>query len=390
MEPPLPVPRPRLPRGIYTIGATSLLNDASSEMIFPLLPVFLSAVLGAGGATLGMIEGTADAAASLLKLASGFLSDRMKRRKPLVVGGYLVASLVRPLIGFAHTASTVLAIRLTDRLGKGLRSSPRDALIADTAPRELHARAFGVHEAMDHAGAVVGPLLAFLLLSLGLHLRTIFLLAAVPALVACLVAIFFIREAPARPVRPILPEPTGPILNRHFVAYLAATVVFTLGNSSDAFLLLRAHDAGMPVVAAPLLWALHHVVKSLTSAKAGELADRIGRRRMLAMGWITYAVIYAGFAFARSSLAITGLFVIYGLHFALVDGAQKALVADLIPVEARARGFGLYHLCIGLAALPASLLFGLLYQYLGAAPAFLTGATLALAAVVLLPLSRPR
>ncbi|HEX7596732.1 MAG TPA: MFS transporter [Polyangia bacterium] len=385
-----PASKPRLPAAIYTIGATSLLNDASSEMIFPLLPVFLSTVLGAGGATLGMIEGTADAAASLLKLASGVLSDRMKRRKPLVVGGYLLASLVRPLIGFAHSASTVLAIRVTDRLGKGLRSSPRDALIADTAPRELHARAFGVHEAMDHAGAVVGPLLASLLLALGLHLRSIFLLAALPAVVACLVAVLFVREAPARPIQPAPLAPVGPVLTRPFVAYLAATVIFTLGNSSDAFLLLRVHDAGLPVQAAPLLWALHHVVKSVTSAKAGELADRVGRRRALALGWITYAGIYAGFAFARSTLAITSLFVVYGLHFALVGGAQKALVADLIPVEARARGFGIYHLCIGLAALPASILFGFLYQALGAAPAFLTGAALALAAVVLLPLSRRR
>ena len=382
------MPRRRLPASIYAIGATSLLNDASSEMIFPLLPVFLASVLGAGGATLGVIEGTADAAASLLKLLSGVLSDRMHRRKPLVVGGYLLASLVRPLIGFAHAAGTVLAIRVTDRVGKGLRASPRDALIADAAPHDLHGRAFGVHEAMDHAGAVVGPLLAYLLLSFGLHLRSVFLLSALPALVACLVAVFFVREAPPRPSPPVSLAPAGRVLSRPFVAYLAATIVFALGNSSDAFLLLRAHDAGLPVQAAPLLWALHHVVKASTSAKAGELADRVGRRRMLALGWIAYAAIYAGFAFARSALAIASLFVIYGLHFALVDGPQKALVAALVPVEARARGFGAYHLCVGLAAFPASVLFGLLYQHMGAAPAFLTGAGLALAAVALLPLSR--
>ena len=382
--------KPRLPAAIYAIGATSLLNDASSEMIFPLLPVFLSSVLGAGAATLGVIEGAADAAASLLKLASGSLSDRMGRRKPLVVGGYALASLVRPLVAFAQTASTVLAIRVTDRVGKGLRASPRDALIADTAPRELHGRAFGVHEAMDHAGAVVGPLAAYLLLALGLGLRSVFLLSALPAAVACLVVVVFVREARPRPSQPVAASaaPAAPILNRPFLGYLLATIVFALGNSSDAFLLLRAHDAGLPVQAAPLLWALHHVVKSTTSAKAGELADRLGRRRALAAGWITYAAIYAGFAFARSGLAIASLFVVYGLHFALVGGAQKALVADLVPVEARARGFGLYHLCVGLAALPASLLFGLLYQRVGAASAFLTGAGLALAAVALLPLSR--
>jgi MFS family permease len=382
--------KPRLPSAIYAIGATSLLNDASSEMIFPLLPVFLSSVLGAGAATLGVIEGTADAAASLLKLASGALSDRMGRRKPLVVGGYALASLVRPLIAFAHTAGTVLAIRVTDRVGKGLRASPRDALIADAAPRELHGRAFGVHEAMDHAGAVVGPLLAYLLLTIGLSLRSVFLLSALPAAVACLVVVVFVREARSRPSQPVaaVAAPAVPILNRPFLGYLLATIVFALGNSSDAFLLLRVHDAGLPAQAAPLLWALHHVVKSTTSAKAGELADRLGRRRALAAGWITYAAIYAGFAFAGSGWAIASLFVVYGLHFALVGGAQKALVADLVPAEARARGFGLYHMCVGLAALPASLLFGLLYQRLGAATAFLTGAGLALVAVALLPLSR--
>ncbi|MGB8296325.1 MAG: MFS transporter [Polyangia bacterium] len=380
--------KPRLPSAIYAIGATSLLNDASSEMIFPLLPVFLSSVLGAGAATLGVIEGTADAAASLLKLASGALSDRMGRRKPLVVGGYALASLIRPLIAFAHTAGTVLAIRVTDRVGKGLRASPRDALIADAAPPELHGRAFGVHEAMDHAGAVVGPLVAYLLLAMGLGLRSVFLLSALPAAVACLVVVVFVREARSRPSQPVAAAPAVPILSRPFLGYLLATILFALGNSSDAFLLLRVHDAGLPAQAAPLLWALHHVVKSTTSAKAGELADRLGRRRALAAGWMTYAAIYAGFAFARSGLAIASLFVVYGLHFALVGGAQKALVVDLVPAEARARGFGVYHMCVGLAALPASLLFGLLYQRLGAATAFLTGAGLALAAVALLPLSR--
>lgn len=382
--------KPRLPSAIYAIGATSLLNDASSEMIFPLLPVFLSSVLGASAATLGVIEGTADAAASLLKLVSGALSDRMGRRKPLVVGGYALASLIRPLVAFAHTAGTVLAIRVTDRVGKGLRASPRDALIADAAPPELHGRAFGVHEAMDHAGAVIGPLVAYLLLAMGLGLRSVFLLSAVPAVIACLVVVVFVREARARPSQSVAAAatPKVPILSRPFLGYLLATILFALGNSSDAFLLLRVHDAGLSAAAAPLLWALHHVVKSTTSAKAGELADRLGRRRALAAGWITYAAIYAGFAFARSGLAIASLFVVYGLHFALVGGAQKALVADLVPAEARARGFGVYHMCVGLAALPASLLFGLLYQRLGAATAFLTGAGLALAAVVLLPLSR--
>jgi MFS family permease len=380
----------RLPLAIYAIGATSLLNDAASEMIYPLLPMFLTTTLGASAVALGFIEGSADALSSVLKLASGFLSDRAGRRKPLVVAGYVIATVARPLVAFARSAGFVLAVRLTDRLGKGLRSSPRDALIADLAPRELHGRAFGVHEAMDHAGAVVGPLLAYGLLAAGLALRSVFLLAVVPALAACLVVALAVREVPRQ--RASAEHATGAVslVSRPFAAYLGAVMLFGLGNSSDAFLLLRIHDAGLPLEAAPLMWSAHHVVKSLASAWGGGLADRIGRRRALALGWLVYAGIYAGFARADGVAAIVGLFVAYGLYFGLVGGAGKALVAEVVPAAARARGYGAYHLCVGLAALPASLLFGVLYQRFGAPAAFLTGAALALAAVALLPLSRRR
>jgi MFS family permease len=378
----------KLPVAIYALGATSLLNDAASEMIYPLLPLFLTSTLGATAVTLGIIEGSADALSSLLKLASGYLSDRAGRRKPLVVAGYLMATLARPLVAFARSAGFVLGVRLTDRIGKGLRSSPRDALIADLAPRELHGQAFGVHEAMDHAGAVVGPLFAYALLAAGLALRQVFLLAVVPGLAACLVVALVVREAP-RERPPAGRLRGGPsLLSRPFVAYLGAVLLFGLGNSSDAFLLLRAHDAGLPLQAAPLIWSAHHVVKSLAAAWGGGLADRIGRRRALALGWLVYAGIYAGFAHARGGAAIVSLFVAYGLHFGLAGGAQKALVAEVVPAEARARGFGVYHLCVGLAALPASVLFGTLYQRFGARDAFLTGAALSLAAAALLPLSR--
>jgi MFS family permease len=377
----------RLPLAIYAIGATSLLNDAASEMIFPLLPLFLTTTLGATAVTLGIIEGSADALSSVLKLGSGYLSDRAARRKPLVVAGYLIATLARPLVAFAHSAGFVLAVRLTDRIGKGLRSSPRDALIADLAPRELHGRAFGVHEAMDHAGAVIGPLLAYALLAAGLALRSVFLLAIVPALAACLVVALAVPEVP-REGAPAGRQRGGPVLSRPFLAYLGSVVLFGLGNSSDAFLLLRAHDAGLPLQAAPLIWSAFHVVKSLASALGGGLADRIGRRRALALGWLVYAGIYAGFAHARGGTAIVSLFVAYGLHFGLAGGAGKALVAEVVPPEARARGYGIYHLCVGLAALPASVLFGALYQRLGAGAAFLTGAAFSLAAAALLPLSR--
>jgi MFS family permease len=382
---------PKLPVAIYALGATSFLNDVAGEMIYPLLPLFLTSTLGATAVTLGIIEGSAETVSSLLKLGSGYLSDRVGRRKPLVVAGYLIASLARPLVAFARSVGFVLAVRLIDRFGKGLRTSPRDALIADLAPGELHGRAFGVHEAMDHAGAVVGPLLAYGLLAAGLKLGSVFLLSAVPALAACLVVGLVVREAPRqqRPARSLSGGAAPGLLSRPFLAYLGAVVLFGLGNSSDVFLLLRAHDAGLPVPAMPLLWSAHHVVKSLASAWGGGLADRIGRRRALAAGWVVYAGIYAGFARA-SGAALVALFIAYGLYFGLVGGAGKALVAEVVPPEARARGYGAYHLCVGLAALPASVLFGALYQRLGAAAAFLTGAALALSAAALLPLSRRR
>jgi MFS family permease len=384
----------KLPRDVYALGATSLLNDAASEMIYPLLPVFLTSVLGASAATIGVIEGSAEALSSLLKLAAGHLSDRAGRRKPLVVLGYVIAALARPLVAFARSSGFVLAVRLVDRTGKGLRSSPRDALIGDVTPPELHGRAYGVHEAMDHAGAVIGPLVAYGLLGAGMAMRNVFLLSAVPALAACLVVALVVRErsrpAPPPPMAGEVAPPSARVISRPLIGYLASVVLFTLGNSSDAFLILRATDAGVPVTYAPLLWSLHHVVKAAISPSGGALADRIGRRPALALGWLVYVAIYAGFAFASGVPAITGLFVAYGLHFALVGGAQKALVAEIVPPAARARGFGAYYLCVGLAALPASLLFGVLYQQLGARVAFLTGAALALAAVAVLPLSRSR
>jgi MFS family permease len=390
--------RRRLPAAVYALGATSLLNDAASEMIYPLMPLFLTVSIGAGAATLGIIEGSADALSSVLKLVSGQVSDRFGRRKPLVVAGYVLASLARPLVAFARTAAFVLVVRLVDRVGKGLRSSPRDALIADVTPPALHGRAFGVHEAMDHAGAVIGPLLAYALLQVGLGTRTVFLLSAIPALAACLLVAGLVREPPRPATAPPAPAPApshpepprGELLSRPFLGYLAAVTLFALGNSSDAFLILRAHEAGLPWHAAPLLWSVHHLIKAAIGAWAGGLADRLGRRWALALGWLVYAGIYVGFAFAHSRAAVVALFVAYGLHFALVAGAQKAVVAELVPAFARARGFGVYHMCVGLAALPASVLFGVLYQRWGGTAAFLTGAALALGGTALLPLSRPR
>jgi MFS family permease len=404
--PPAPIMGARrsvgLPRAVYALGLTSLLNDAASDMIFPLLPLFLAGTIGAGAVALGIIEGAAEAMASLLKLVAGYLSDRTGRRKPFVVGGYLVASLVRPFLALAGSAGVVLVIRLVDRFGKGMRSSPRDALIADVVEPRDRGRAFGVHEAMDNAGAVAGPLAAAGLIALGFTLPAVFVISTIPALLACLVVGFWVKEsavAPAVPITPVIPaatvalassppEPAPRLLSRPFVGYLVAVAIFSLGGSSDAFLIMRAHDLGLPSAAAPLLWAFHNGLKAVATSYGGGLADRFGRRRALALGWAVYALVYAGFARVTSLAGIIALFAIYALHSALSAGAQKALVADLVPALARARGYGTYHVCVGLMLLPASALFGLVYQRGGATTAFGLGAALALLAIAILPFSR--
>lgn len=372
----------RLPRTVIALGAVSLLTDLSSEMIYPLLPVFLSSVLGAGPLAIGAIEGAAESVAALLKLASGWWSDRLPRRKPLVVAGYGLASIVRPLVGLATSVGQVLAIRLADRVGKGIRGAPRDALIADAVDPSERGRAYGFHRAADHAGAVAGPVLAYALLTWGkVSLRTVFLLAAIPAAAAMVTLILGVRESR----RPVTRDGRGPSLerqglDRRFWAYLAVLLLFTLGNSTDALLILRANELGVSAALVPILWAVLHVVKSVSSTPGGILSDRWGRRPLIIGGWLVYAVVYLGFAYASSTWHAWGLFVVYGLYFGMTEGVEKALVADLVPAGVRGAAFGWYNLTIGLAALPASLIFGGLWQAFGADTAFITGASLALVA----------
>jgi MFS family permease len=374
----------RLPRTVIALGAVSLLTDLSSEMIYPLLPVFLSTALGAGPLAIGAIEGAAESMAALLKLASGWWSDRLPRRKPLVIAGYGIASLVRPLIGLAQSVGQVLAIRLADRVGKGIRGAPRDALIADAVDASQRGRAYGFHRAADHAGAVAGPIVAFALLTWGgVSLRTVFLLAAIPAAAAMIVLIAGVRESVREPV-PATDKTkldrTG--LSRRFWAYLGVLLVFTLGNSTDALLILRANELGVSAAVIPILWAVLHVVKSVSSTPGGVLSDRLGRRPLIVGGWLVYAAVYLGFAYASETWHAWALFIMYGLYFGMTEGVEKALVADLVPARLRGAAFGWYNLTIGLAALPASLLFGGLWQLHGATAAFLTGAGLALVAAM--------
>src|SRR5260221_3681362 len=385
---------PALPRTVRRLGLVSLLTDASSEMIYPLLPSFLTGVLGAGPAFVGLVEGLAESVASLLKLASGRISDRMRRRKPLIVGGYTLSSLARPLVAAATAPWHVLVVRIADRIGKGVRGAPRDALLAQVTPREDLGRAYGFHRAMDHAGAVVGPLIASVLLLLHVELRTVFALAALPALASVLVLVFAVQEVPSATAlasaHPTAVETPGTKPAPRGLGRLLAVIgLFTLGNSSDAFLLLRAQDAGVALPLIPILWTAHHVVKSAASTAGGALSDRVGRRAAIAAGWVLYALAYAGLALASSPWPGGAVFAVYGLHHPLTGGPERALVAEMAAGEARGRAFGLYYALTGALLLPASLLTGALWQRISPAAALLTGAAIApVAAIARLPAVR--
>jgi len=372
----------RLGRNVYALAAVSFFTDVSSEMIYPLLPVFLSTVLGANAGFIGAIEGAAESTAALLKLASGWWSDRVRRRKPLVVAGYVLASAMRPLIAIAQSATQVLVIRVSDRVGKGIRNSPRDALIADSVSPEVRGRAFGLRSAADNAGALLGPLIAFgVLATWHVSLRTVFWFAVIPGAIAVIIAIVGIREVPHHGA--VVKETVlqGAMGGRFWV-FLIIIFIFTLGNSTDAFLLLRARQLGVPVALAPILWALLNGVKSVLNIPGGVLSDRIGRRPILIAGWLAYAVVYFLFARATHAWEAWALFAGYGLYFGLTEGTQLALVADVAPPQRRGAAYGWYYLAIGIGALPASLAFGAIWDRFGSPVAFMTGAGLALIAAV--------
>ena len=380
-----------LPPSVVTLGWVSLLTDFASDMIYPLLPDFLTRTLGAGPAALGLIEGAAEATASVTKMASGWWADRTGRRKPLVVAGYTLAGLVRPLVGLATSSMQVFAIRFADRVGKGIRTAPRDALLADLVPAEKRGRAFGLQRAMDNAGAVVGPLVAALLLkTIAPDERTVFLLALFPGALGVALLIWRVREAPARTAaEPLLPRSPSPeTLPRGFKVATAIFILFAFANSTDAFLLLRARDSGVELWQIPLLWAFFHAVKAAAGVPGGILADRIGRVPCVAIGWAVYALAYAGFAWVAGPRTLWALFAVYALFFALTEGAERALIADLVGEKLRGRAYGIFHGGVGAAALPSSILFGLWWKLFGPKTAFLIGAGLAAAACVALLAAR--
>ena len=431
-------PKIKIPRAVILLGFVSLLTDAASEMIYPLIPVYVAA-LGSGAIILGVIEGIAETTSSLLKLISGIISDKIGKRKLLVLIGYTISSFIRPLTGIVSASWQIILIRMTDRIGKGIRTAPRDALIASSVDESIRGRSFGFHRAMDHTGAVLGPVLAiFVLLILfagfGIKdsltaLRWTFILAVIPGILAVLTIIFFVKET--SPVqkdgKPFSFTLKG--LDSNFRNYLLVMILFTLGNSSDAFLLFRVQEAiqnsgavvqivnDIPllnrlisnfgdsesrsgvinILFLPLVWAFFHIIKAIFSTPLGTLSDRIGRKTAISIGWGIYVIVYFSFAFIiflspeMQVLATFVLFAIYAFFYAFSEGAEKAFVADLVPDEKRGTAYGLFSFSVGLGALPASIIFGFLYSYsdkifpgYGGTVAFGFGGAVALISMILL------
>jgi len=374
-----------LPRTVWLIGFISFVNDSASEMLYPLMPLYLASVLMAGPKALGIIEGIAEATSSIFKLVSGVIVDRTKKAKPWIVLGYALAGIGRPLIAFANSWVWVLAIRFTDRMGKGLRSSPRDALLAESVNENQRGITYGLHRSMDNAGAVIGPLLAAMFLSMGVPLKDIFLWAIVPAAITIMLALC-IKE----PKRDAVPQASRfswslegmPV---QFKRYLFVAGIFALGNSSDMFLLLRAREAGVPQEQIPLLWAAISLITTLFGTPLSALSDTFGRKRFILIAWFAFAFFYMAMGVPGISiLQICGLFVVYGLFKAATEGVEKALVADMAPKGLAGTAFGWFNLITGLMLFPASFIFGWVYESIAPLYAFLFSGTCALVAFILM------
>jgi len=374
-----------LPQPIRLLGWVSLLTDAATEAVYPLLPVFITQVLGGPPVALGIVEGAADATSSILKVVAGRWSDRAGVRKPIVVLGYSLSSLVRPFVAIATSWAHVFAIRVADRVGKGLRSAPRDAMLATLAPPGERGRVFGYHWAMDHAGAAIGPLLATVFLYFSPdNYRLLFGLTIIPGVLAVFTLLRVPETLAAVPSVPEVPSVPGARLPVALKKYFVISSIFALGNSSDVFLLLQLSQSGVPLIGLTMLWSAQHAIKALITMRAGILSDRVGRRTLIISGWVIYALVYVGFAFSASMYALIGWFMIYSTYTAAVEGTEKALVADLTPEALHATAFGWHAAVQGVGALAAGIVFGLLWQNLGAPVAFVTGAVLSIAAATLL------
>lgn len=393
----------RFPRAVWLLGWVSLATDAATEAIYPLLPFFLTRVLGAGAVSLGLVEGAAEAASSILKILSGRIADRSRAKRPLVLFGYGVSSIARPFIALTTSWTQVFTVRVLDRVGKGVRTAPRDAMLAAWTTPTTRGKVYGFHRGMDHLGAVIGPALASLFLFFYPdRYRTLFALTIIPGAIAVILIFLVPEEGQVRlkadATAPKPPDPnfvasgfsrtvdgrTSSVLPPEFTRFMFVLALFTLGNSTDAFLLLKLTDAAGSAKWIPLMWAALHLVKASVSVAGGSWSDRIGRRAVIAIGWVVYAAVYAGFAASHSLPALFAWFLLYGFYFGFAEGTEKALVADLAPVERRGLAFGVYNAVQGLGALAASVLFGVIWKMYGAPTAFGLGAGLALAATALL------
>jgi len=382
---------------VFFLGIVSFLTDVSSEMIFTIIPLFLSNVLGAATTIIGLIGGLSDSADAIFRIFSGWLSDRIGKRKFLAVAGYSISTAAKPFMYLASTWGVVLGVRFSDRIGKGIRTSPRDALIADSVSPEERGKGFGLHRAMDTAGAVLGLSIAAIVIylvqggGLALSLKTyqwLVLIGIVPAVLAVVILVRFVKERERKPPSPGTPRPGFNLIklaagfDTRFKVFLAIMAVFTLGNSSDFFAILRAQNLGSSVFHIALMLVLFNATYAAISLPAGRLSDRLGRRRVIAFGWGVYALVYLGFALATNLWQVWLLFAAYGIYYGVVDGVARAFVADLVPAEKRGTAYGLYHGVVGLTLLPASLIAGWLWQAYSPSTPFFFGAALACAAMI--------
>jgi len=379
---------------IFFLGLVSLLTDLSSEMIFTLVPLFLANVVGAGAIVIGFVGGLSESTDAVFKVLSGWFSDKLGQRKRLAVWGYSLSTVAKPFMYLASTWGAVAAIRFGDRVGKGIRGAPRDALVADSVPAGERGKGFGLHRAMDTLGAVLGLAVAAVVIYLvqggGLELslksyRWLVIIGTVPAILAVLVLIFFVHEARKTPLaagaqQPGMTATSG--FNTRFKVFLGIMALFTLGNSSDFFVILRAQNLEASAVQIAVMLVLLNVTYAAISLPAGVLSDRIGRRRVIALGWSVYALVYLGFALASNLWQIWLLFAVYGIYYGVIEGVARAFVADLVAPEKRGTAYGLYHGVIGLSLLAASVIAGFLWEAVSPAAPFFLGAGLALTAML--------
>lgn len=392
-----------MPRNLWAVSLTSFFMDISSEMVINILPLFLSNVLGVKTNIIGVIEGVAEATASLLKVFSGWLSDKLKARKWLAVTGYAFSALSKPFFFFASSWGMVAGVRWADRVGKGIRTAPRDALVADSTREEQRGLAFGIARAADTAGAMLGILIAVLVIWLAQSnsatlqagtFRTVVLISLIPAVLAVLSLALGARDVPIKGQRE-MPRFAFRALGKPFMIFMVIVGIFDIGNSSDAFLVLRAQERGVSVIGILLMLAAFNLVYALISAPAGSLSDKVGRKRLIIGGWLVYAVIYLGFGLAQAAWHVIVLYIIYGFYYGLTFGTTKAMLADLVPEHLRGTAYGTYNAVLGILDFPASVIAGVLWQGAGnwsgwgpSAP-FLFGAGAALLAAVLLLVWKP-